>query len=82
MSAALADKTAQTLETARADLARNETERQNLQRKAAGAELGLALRDLKEGLRGMIRVSPLVSVFAAAVLGAAWARRRPRRLKR
>jgi hypothetical protein len=68
------DKTAQALAEARADLSAADDARAELKSKAAGVELKLALRDLREGVRGMIRVSPLISVFVAAAFGAAWAR--------
>jgi hypothetical protein len=83
MSAAPADQFAvaetQALEDARTRLSSNDDTRADLQREVMGAELKLALKDLREGVRGMIRVSPLTSVFAAALIGMVMARRRRRR---
>jgi Flp pilus assembly protein CpaB len=75
----VANKDAAALAGARADMSANEDEHSKLQRKVTGAELRLALRDLRDGVRGMIRVSPLISVATAALIGAAWARRGRRR---
>ena len=75
----VADKEAQALAAARADLSDNDNARNQLRREVMGVELKMALRDLREGLRGMIRVSPLTSVITAALIGAAWSRRSRRR---
>ena len=53
-------------------------ERRNLRRAVDKLELRLALRDLAEGVRGLIRVTPLTAVFAATLLGMSLARRRRR----
>ena len=73
------DKAAESLAGARAQLAANDDERSQLQRQMMGAEFRLALRDLRDGVRGMIRVSPLLSVATAALIAAFWARRGRRR---
>ncbi len=75
----VADKAAQALAGAHAQLTANDDTRKQLRREVAGAEFRLALRNLREGLRGMIRVSPLLSIATAALLGAAWSRRGRRR---
>ena len=68
---------------AREDLAANADARKALRREIDKSELRLAVRDLTEGLRGAIRVAPLVSVAAAVALGVAWGRRgRPRAVRR
>ena len=78
-SSIVADEATQALAGARADLSSNDEARTQLRREMTGAQLALALRDLREGVRGMIRVSPLISVMTAAIVGAVWARRRPRK---
>ena len=45
------------------------------------AQLRLAMRNLTEGVRGMIRVSPLSSVFLGVVFGIALGKRGIRRAK-
>jgi hypothetical protein len=64
---------------AHAEIAAGEDARVQLRREADKAELRLALRDLAEGLRGMIRVAPLVSVAAGVGFGLLLSRRRSRR---
>jgi hypothetical protein len=59
-------------------LAPEREERRDLRRAVDKLELRLALRDLTEGVRGLIRVTPLTAVFAATLLGMALARRRRR----
>ena len=76
---AVAATAPETLATAQAELSVNDDERLQLRRKMAVTELRLAVRDLQQGLRGMIRVSPLLSVATAALIGAAWSRRGRRR---
>jgi hypothetical protein len=81
-----ADTAADPFETAaaaHAELAAADDARTQLRRVSDKAELRLALRDLAEGLRGMIRVAPLASVAAAVGFGMLLNRRRrprPRRL--
>ena len=62
-----------------ADLAANDDARTQIRRQADKAQLRLALHDLKSGLRGMIRVAPLASVFVGVALGVALGKRRSRR---
>jgi hypothetical protein len=63
-----------------AELADNHDARTQLRREADKVELRLALRDLADGFRGMIRVAPLLSVGAAVAFGLMFGRRRaPRR---
>ena len=64
---------------AREDLAANADARRQLRREVDKGELSLAARNLTEGLRGVIRVAPLVSVLAGVALGVAWGRRGRRR---
>ncbi len=75
----VADSDAKALAGATSDLAHHNDARAQLRREVAGVELRQAMKDLREGVRGMIRVSPLLSVMTAAFIGAAWARRGPRR---
>jgi hypothetical protein len=68
------------LDTVESDLAANVEERTQLRREVDKAQFRVAAHDLAEGLRGMIRVAPFVSVAAAVALGLLWGRRRrPRR---
>ena len=53
--------------------------RKELRRAADRAELHVALHEMAEGLRGLIRVAPFASIAAAAALGMFWSRRRARR---
>ena len=76
---AVADKEAEALAAARSDLSNNDDARTQLRREMMGVEFKMALRNFREGLRGMIRVSPLTSVITAALIGAAWSRRGRRR---
>ena len=64
---------------AEAGLAANGRARVELRRAADRAGLRLAVHDLAEGLRGVIRIAPFASVILAAVLGMRLSRRRPRR---
>ena len=59
-------------------LATERSERKEARRALDKLELRLAFRDLAEGLRGLIRVTPLTAVFAATLFGMALARRRRR----
>jgi hypothetical protein len=60
-------------------LAAQSAARDKLREEADKRELRLALHDLAEGLRGMIRVHPLASVVGGVGLGLLLARRRKRR---
>jgi hypothetical protein len=62
-----------------ADLAANAEARTELRRQADKAVFRQAAHDLADGLRGLIRVAPLVSVASAVALGLLWGRRRPKR---
>ena len=62
------------------EIAANVDERKALRRKVDKVEFGLALHDLAEGVRGLIRVTPFTAVLAGVALGmAVGARRRGRR---
>jgi hypothetical protein len=62
-----------------ADLAANAEARTELRRAADKAVFRQAAHDLADGLRGLIRVAPLVSVATAVGLGLLWGRRRTKR---
>jgi hypothetical protein len=53
--------------------------RTQLRREADKAQLRMAVHDLAEGLRGMIRVAPFASVGVAVALGLLFGRRRSRK---
>src|SRR5437763_809869 len=59
-------------------LAENADTRDKLQDEADKRQLRVALHDLAEGVRGMIRVSPLASVIGGIAFGMMLARRRRR----
>ena len=67
------------LPEASADLVAEVETRKELRRAADKAEFRVALHDMAEGLRGLIRVAPFVSIGLAASLGMLWSRRRARK---
>ena len=63
-----------------ADLAAHADAGAKIRREADKAELRLALRELAEGMRGIVRVAPLTAVLAGVAAGMLLSRRRrPRR---
>ncbi len=69
--------------TAHAELAAADDERTRLRGETDKVEFRVAMHDLAEGLRGMIRVAPFASVAAGVVLGMLLRRRRrPRPMRR
>ena len=81
VAAARLDEAAQEREEALAGLAAHAEAGARIRREVDKTELRLAMRELAEGLRGMIRVAPLTSVLAGLATGLVISarRRRPRR---
>jgi hypothetical protein len=73
------DVAASELDAVTAELSANADARKGLRREVDKKELRLAAHNLLEGVRGVIRVAPLLSVAVGLALGAAWAPRGRRR---
>jgi hypothetical protein len=64
---------------AHAELSANADTRKDLRREVDNKELRLAAHNLLEGVRGVVRVAPLLSVALGLAIGVAWAPRGRRR---
>lgn len=76
-----ADTVALAADAAQSNIAAHVALGDKIRHQADLAQLRLALRNLTEGVRGMIRVSPLSSVFLGVVIGIALGKRRIHRAK-
>ncbi len=75
---AIAAETAASLD----DLAENAVARSNLRRQVNKREFRLAIHDLAEGLRGIVRVAPVTAVLAGVAAGLMIGKRRRRHVRR